>query len=190
MTIRLIIVDDHAVVRDALAQVLEAEPGLEIVGTAGDGAGGIALAQDVQPDIVLLDIALPDSDGLDLIGAFRSHCPETRVLMLSMHSEPEYAALAAQRGASGLVAKSESPRAFIDAIRCVARGGELCVENMLTPREREVLTHIARGRTNNEIARELRLQPKTVEGYCQQLMHRLDIHTRVGLASYAHRLGL
>lgn len=190
MTIRLIIIDDHAVVRDALAQVLEAEPGLEVVGTAGDGASGIALARDVQPDVVLLDIGLPDSDGLELIGAFHSHCPATRVLMLSMHSEPEYAAIAAQRGASGLVAKSELPRAFIDAIRCVARGGELCVKNTLTPRERDVLTHIARGRTNDEIARDLRLQPRTVEGYCQRLMDRLDIHTRVGLAGYARRLRL
>ena len=140
MTIRLIIVDDHALVRSALAQVLEAEPGIEVVATAGDGESGIALAREVQPDIVLLDIGLPDSDGLELIGVFRSHCPATRVLMLSMHSEPEYAAIATRRGASGLVAKSESPRAFIDAIRCIARGDEVCVENALTPRERDVLT--------------------------------------------------
>ncbi|UCF10255.1 MAG: response regulator transcription factor [Candidatus Bipolaricaulota bacterium] len=190
MTTRLIIVDDHAVVRDAIARLLEAETDLEVVGTAEDGSRGIALARETRPDVVLLDISLPDGDGLDLIAAFRRLRPSARVIMLSMHSEPEYALVATQRGASGLVAKSESPSAFIDAIRCVAAGGEIGVECPLTRREREVLAHIARGQTNAEIADTLALQPKTVEGYCQALMDRLDIHTRVGLVRYARRIGL
>lgn len=190
MAIRLILVDDHALVRDALAQVLAAVPDLDVVGTAGDGAAGLKLAREVEPDVVLLDIALPDENGLLLIGKFRTVCPTANVLMLSMHSEPEYAAESVARGASGLVAKSEVPEVFIDAIRSVACGAQLEVQHPLSPRERDVLGGVARGCSNEEIADDLGLQPKTVEGYCQRLMDRLDLHTRVGLAGYARRLGL
>jgi DNA-binding NarL/FixJ family response regulator len=189
VTTRLIVVDDHAVVREALTRILEEQPDLQVVGTAEDGASGIELARSVRPDIILLDIALPDADGLDLISTFRSQCPTAHVLILSMHSEPEYAVAAVQRGASGLVSKSDSPRAFIEAVRRVADGQELPAGTPLTPREKDVLAQLAEGRSMDEIAASLGLKPKTVEGYCQQLMNRLDIHTRVGLAGYARRLG-
>jgi DNA-binding NarL/FixJ family response regulator len=187
---RLILVDDHAVVRDALEQLLAAEPDLEVVGTAETGAEGLRLARSAQPDLVLLDISLPDSDGLDLIAPLLEQCPDVRVVMLSMHSEPEYASVASQRGASGLIAKSDSPASFLEALRRVARGGVLAPSLELTPREREILAHVAQGIPNDEIAALLDLQPKTVEGYCQRLMDRLNMHTRVGLMRCARRMGL
>lgn len=190
MTTRLVLVDDHAVVREALKQLLDAEPGFEVVGTADCGEAGLALAGRVQADLVLLDIALPDADGLDLIPNFLCQCPGVRVIMLSMHAEPEYAVAAADRGASGLISKSDSPSAFLKALRRVADGHSLPIETGLTSRERDVLTQLARGSSNREIAASLGLQPKTIEGYCQQLMQRLDLHTRVGLIRYARRLGL
>jgi DNA-binding NarL/FixJ family response regulator len=189
VTTRLILIDDHAVVREALTRVLEAHEDLQVVGTAEDGASGIKLAQKENPDLILLDIALPDADGLDLIPAFLRHCPDARVLVLSMHSEPEYTAAAVERGACGLVSKAESPEAFIDAVRQVSSGQNLPAASPLTQRERDVLGQLAKGKAVEDIADTLGLKPKTVEGYCQQLMDRFDIHTRVGLVGYARRLG-
>jgi len=187
---RLILVDDHAVVREALKQLLDAEPDLDVIGTADCGEAGLALAHRTRPDLVLLDISLPDADGLDLIASFLEHDSDTRVVMLSMHAEPEYAAAAVQRGACGLIPKSDSPASFLETLRHVAAGGTLHVDAGLSPRERDVLGELARGASNEEAAQALGLQPKTVEGYCQQLMQRLDVHTRVGLIHYARRIGL
>ncbi len=190
MTTRLILVDDHAVVREALKQLLDAEPDLDVIGTADCGETGLALARRTDPDLVLLDISLPDADGLDLIASFLEHAPDTRVIMLSMHAEPEYAAEAVRRGACGLIPKSDSPASFLETLRHVAAGGTLVVDAGLTPRERDVLRALADGASNEDIAQALGLQPKTIEGYCQHLMRRLDIHTRVGLIHHARRIGL
>jgi DNA-binding NarL/FixJ family response regulator len=190
VTTRLVLVDDHAVVREALRQILDAEPDLEVVGTADCGQTGLALVQQVRPDLVLLDIALPDADGLDLVADFLHQSVDLRVVMLSMHAEPEYAVAAVERGASGLISKADSPDSFLATLRRVAAGCSMPIETALTPRERDVLAELAQGLSNAEIAESLGLQPKTIEGYCQQLMQRLDLHTRVGLIRYARRLGL
>jgi len=190
MTTRLLLVDDHAVVREALRQLLDAEPDFEVVGTADCGSTGLALALQLKPDLLLLDISLPDTDGLDLIEAFLQQGGDLRVVMLSMHAEPEYAAAAAARGACGLISKSDSPARFLEALRHVAAGGDMTVHHGLTPRERDVLSELARGASDEEAARTLGLRPKTIEGYCQRLMRRFDVHTRVGLIRYARRLGL
>ncbi|MDD5264091.1 MAG: response regulator transcription factor [Candidatus Bipolaricaulis sp.] len=187
-TTRIAIVDDHALVRDGLARLLARESGLSVVGSCGDGAGALELVAACRPDVVLLDISLPDADGLDLVGEIRRRNPETRVLMLSMHSEPEYAAAAVARGACGLVGKAASPEALVDAIRRVAAGETLPTPQQLSPREREVLALVAAGRSNDEVARELGIQRKTVDGHCERLMHKLEIHTRAALVAYGRRI--
>jgi DNA-binding NarL/FixJ family response regulator len=187
-TMRIAIVDDHALVRDGLARLLGLEEDLTVVGSCGDGAGALTLAAACRPDVLLLDIALPDADGLDLVAEIRRVSPETRVLMLSMHSEPEYAAEAIARGACGLVAKSASAEALVDAIRRVAVGETLPSLDRLSPREREILALVAAGRSNDEVARELGIQRKTVDGHCERLMQKLDVHTRAALVAYGRRI--
>jgi len=190
MAIRVAIVDDHRLVREGLCRVLEAEPDIEIVGACGEGGEVPALVADLRPDVLLLDIALPDADGLSLIEEARRCSPATRVLMLSMHSESEYAAAAVERGACGLVGKAESPDALLGAIRAVASGVRLPIEGALTAREREVLAAITAGLPNGEIAEKLGIRAKTVEGHCERLMAKLDMHTRAGLVAHGRRLGL
>ena len=185
--IRLGIVDDHTIVREGLGRVLASESDIEIVGSCGDGSGALDLASREHPDVLLLDLALPDVDGLSLIERIAVCSPETRVLVLSMHSEPEYAAAARERGAWGLVAKSSSPETLIDGIRAVGGGARIPVEQHLTPREQEILVALARGQTNAAIASSLGIQTKTVEGYCQRLMDKLETHTRAGLIAHARR---
>lgn len=185
--IRIAIVDDHTIVRDGLARLLASEPGFEVVGACADGASALRLAEAVRPGILLLDLALPDANGLDLIGPLADRCPETRVLVLSMHAEPAYATAALARGAWGLVSKAASPEELALAIRRVAAGERLPAAVRLLPREQEILGHLAAGRTNDEVALLLGLKPKTVEGYAQRLMDKLDIHTRAGLVAYARR---
>lgn len=187
-TTRIAIVDDHALVRDGLARLLGLEEDLTVVGSCGDGAGTLTLAAACRPDVLLLDIALPDADGLDLVAEIRRVSPETRVLMLSMYSEPEYAAEAIARGACGLVAKSASAEALVDAIRRVAAGETLPSLDRLSPREREILALVAAGRSNDDVARELGIQRKTVDGHCERLMQKLDIHTRAALVAYGRRI--
>ncbi|MDD5646741.1 MAG: response regulator transcription factor [Candidatus Bipolaricaulis sp.] len=187
-TTRIAIVDDHVLVRDGLARLLGTEGDFHIVGACGDGAGALQLAAAGRPDVVLLDIALPDVDGLDLIAAIRRTSPTTRILMLSMHSEPEYAAAALARGACGLVAKSATAEALVEAIRRVAAGETIPAEKGLSPREHEILTLVAAGRSNDEIADQLGLQRRTVEAHCQRLMEKLDVHTRAALVAYGRRI--
>jgi DNA-binding NarL/FixJ family response regulator len=190
MPIRVAIVDDHRLIRDALSSLISADPDLDVVASVGDGASAVRAAGETAPDVLLLDIALPDADGLDLIDRIRSESPTTHVLVLSMHSEPEYAMAARERGARGLIAKSAPLEELIEAIRTVANGDSIPVEGRLTRREREILAHIATGSTNDEIASALGLRPKTVEAYGQRLMAKLGVRTRAGLIGYARRIGL
>ena len=190
MPIRIAIVDDHTLVRDALADLISAELDFEVVANAGDAATAVEAIGEARPDVLLLDIALPDANGLELIERIRERSPATRVLVLSMHSEPEYAAAARERGARGLIAKSAPVEELIAAIRTVATGDSIAVEGELTEREREILARIGRGATNREIAGALDLQPKTVEAYSQRLMAKLGVRTRAGLVGCARRLGL
>ena len=190
MPIRVAIVDDHALIRDALSALISAEPDIDVVASVGDGAAAVQAAEEARPDVVLLDIALPDTNGLDLIDRIREGSPATRVLILSMHSEPEYAAAAHERGARGLIAKSAPVDELIEAIRAVAGGDSIPVEGEMTKREHEILARIGQGATNDEIASALNLQPKTVEAYGQQLMAKLGVRTRAGLIGRARRIGL
>ena len=190
MSIRVAIVDDHRLIRDALSDLISVEPDIDVVASVGDGAAALNAIAEERLDVLLLDLALPDVNGLDLIARIRNSSPTTRVLVLSMHSEPEYAAAARERGAAGLVSKSAPVEELIEAIHVVASGASIPVEGNLTEREREFLAYIGRGATNDEIAAALSLQPKTVEAYSQQLMAKLAVSTRAGLISYARRIGL
>jgi DNA-binding NarL/FixJ family response regulator len=188
--IRIAIVDDHTIVRDGLARLLSSDPEFDVVGVCADGASALRLAESARPSVLLLDLALPDANGLDLIGPLAERSPETRVLVLSMHAEPAYATAALARGAWGLVSKAASPEELALAIRRVAAGEKLSASVRLLPREQEILGHLAAGRTNDEVALLLGLQAKTVEGYAQRLMDKLGIHTRAGLVAYARRASL
>ncbi len=190
MAIRVAIVDDHRLVREGLTRLLEAEDDLEVVGACACGEDVEELVGASRPDVLLLDIALPGVDGLSLIGAVRASFPETRILVLSMHSEADYAAAAAERGAAGLVGKASSSDVLVGAIRAVAAGAAIPIDGALTAREREILAQIAAGRSNEQIGDALAISVKTVEGHCERLMDKLDIHTRAGLVAYGHRVEL
>ncbi len=190
MQIRVAIVDDHGLIRDALSDLIRSQPGIDVVASVGNGAEAVQIAAEYRPDVLLLDIALPDTSGLDVIAQIHDASQTTRILMLSMHSEPEYAVTACARGACGLIAKSAPIEELIDAIHAVAAGNAIPFAGELTEREREVLQQIAQGATNCEIAERLQLRPKTIEAYSQQLMSKLSIHTRAGLVGYARRIGL
>lgn len=187
MTIRLLVVDDHSLVREGLVRLLASQPGLEVVGEAAGAAEAMDLMPIQGPDIVLLDIALADGSGLDLIEPLLRVCPETNVLMLSMHAEPEFAAVAIERGAMGLVSKAATLDELVRAIEAAHRGEILLPEGALSTREREILALIGEGATNEEIAHRLSIRSKTVEGHAQRMMAKLGIHTRAGLVAYARR---
>jgi DNA-binding NarL/FixJ family response regulator len=187
MSIRLLIVDDHALVRAGLVRLLSAQADIDVVGVAADGAAALAQIDALGPDVVLLDLALPDVDGLEIASRVALRRPSSRVLVLSMHCEAEYARAALDRGASGLVSKAASQEELVEAIRAVARGKTLPAREQLSPREVEVLRWVADGKSNEEIARLLSIQVKTVEGYCQRLMDELGIHTRAGVVAYGRR---
>jgi DNA-binding NarL/FixJ family response regulator len=187
MSIRLVIVDDHALVREGLVRLLSSQSDIDVVGVSGDGPAALKQANALKPDVLLLDLALPGLNGLEVAARVTSQCPSTHVLMLSMHSEAEYAHAAVERGASGLVSKSASAEELVTAIRAVARGETLPIPKRLSSREVEVLTWIARGKDNDEIAEILSIRPKTVEGHCQQLMNKLGIHTRSGLLAFGRQ---
>jgi DNA-binding NarL/FixJ family response regulator len=190
MAIRVAIVDDHRLVREGLTKVLASAADVEVVGTCGRGEEAVSLVAETRPDVVLLDIVLPDADGLDMIRPIRERWPDARILMLSMHTEPEYAAAAVERGGAGLVGKDASPDILLEAIRTVACGATLPVGATLTPRECEILEHVASGRSNDAIARALGICEKTVAGHCERIMRKLDVHTRAGLVAHGRRLGL
>ena len=187
MAIRLLIVDDHRLVREGLIRLLDEHPAIEVIGAAADGAEAMRCLAASCADVVLLDIGLPDVDGLALLPEIRSRCPEAKVLILTMHAEAEYSEAAIELGASGVLVKSAPPERVVEAIREVSRGAILARGTHLSPRERQVLTRVGEGESNEEIAARFGLRIKTVEGHCQRLMDKLQIHTRAGLIAYARR---
>jgi len=187
VTIRLLIVDDHALVREGLVRLLAAQPGLEVVAEAARAPDALNLLRARNPNIVLLDIALADGSGLDLIAPILEARPDTNVLMLSMHAEPEFAVIAIERGAMGLVSKAATVGELVRAIEAANRREILPPEGALSAREREILALVGEGSTNAEIAQRLSIRPKTVEGHGQRMMAKLGIHTRAGLVAYARR---
>ncbi|HHR85118.1 response regulator transcription factor [Candidatus Bipolaricaulota bacterium] len=188
--VRLAIADDHALVRASLERLFLGYPQVDVVGTVCSGSRAIALAEKLKPDVFLLDIVMPGLDGLQAIPRIQEASPSTRVLIISMHDEPEYLQEAISRGASGLISKAASPEDLFRAIEAAARGEVMHVSTLLTKREREVLTLIGQGKTGEEIALHLSISQKTVEHYRQQLMGKLQIHTEAGLVAHARQLAI
>lgn len=211
--IRIMLVDDHALVREGVRHVLAATPGFEVVAEAGDSESALQLIATAKPDLVVLDLSMPGGSGLELATRLRTLLPEVRILILSVHDHPEYVLGAVRAGAQGYLRKDTSPAELREAIRVVARGESYFSPNVarhltaavrgesdkgtpverlvrLAPREREVLGGIAAGETSREIAGRLGLSPRTVETYRENLMRKLDIRTVAGLTRFALDAGL
>ncbi|MEO8635784.1 MAG: response regulator transcription factor [Gemmatimonadales bacterium] len=212
-TVRIMLVDDHAIVREGVRHVLAATPGLEVVAEAGDGDTALALAQQCTPDVVVLDLSLPGVSGLEVTRQLRLLLPTVRILILSVHDHAEYVVGAVRAGAQGYLRKDSSPAELREALRALAAGesyfsppvarqlsaavrGEAAGDDAtsrlarLTPREREVLSGVAGGETSREMAARLGLSPRTVEAYRDSLARKLDIRTVAGLTRFAVEAGL
>jgi len=209
--VRLLLADDHTLVRAGLRKLLESMPDMQVVGEAGDGLELLALAADLQPHLVLMDIAMPGLNGLEATARLVKAWPGIGVLILSMHQNEEYVRQALRSGAVAYLLKDAAPLELELALKAVLRGetylspavskGVLSdyVHRLrhdeqpgqtLTARQREVLQLIAEGQSSKEIARRLNLSVKTVESHRSQLMKQLDIHEVAGLVRYALRVGV
>lgn len=202
--IRVFITEDHVVVRSGLRLLIDSEPDITVVGEAENGADAIARIEALEPDVVLMDISLPDISGIDVVRHIKQR-PDSRVrvLMLTMYAEADYLRLALDAGADGYVVKSVADDELLDAIRVVHRGRSYLrpeavsvliddspsrtPEEVLSEREIEVLTLVARGHTNAEIGAQLYLSPKTVDTYRRRVMQKLMLATRADLVDYALR---
>ncbi len=208
--IRLVLADDHALLRAGLKGLLSRLQGIDVVGEAADGATALRMVASLAPDILMTDIGMPLIDGLTLTARVAREFPATRVVILSMHTEKEYADKALRAGAVGYLIKDSATSELELAIRAAARGeaflspvvsryviaeySRLAEDEAstgpLTPRQREVLKLIAEGLPTKAIARHLDISVKTAETHRTQLMERLDIHDVAGLVRYAIRSGL
>jgi DNA-binding NarL/FixJ family response regulator len=209
--IRVLVADDHMIVRTGIRHVLESEPGFEVVGEAASGSEAVSLAGQLHPDVVVLDISMPDESGLAVAARLRSSAGAPRVLVLSMHSNTEYVLESVRAGAHGYLLKDTAATELRNAIRTVCRGdsyfsppvasrlsaavrgeheGHPSGLDQLTGREREVLLGIIRGRTNKEIAAELGISHRTVETHRESLMRKLQIRTVAELTRFALGAGI
>jgi DNA-binding NarL/FixJ family response regulator len=209
MTLRILLADDHGLVRAGMVKLLEGLLGVEVIAQAGDGEEALAQAVQCQPDLMLLDIAMPKLNGLQVCERLSHMQPATKVVMLSMHREQQYVRKALQSGASGYLLKDAapaelgvalqavqdgkiylSPALSQDMVAGVVQGLRTPQAQPLTPRQTEVLTLAAMGKSTKEIALKLGLSIKTVDTHRTNLMNQLDIHDLAGLVRYAARQGL
>lgn len=207
---RVLLVDDHALVRAGIRALLQGKDGIQVVAETGQGHAALRLISEVRPDLILLDLTMPDINGFEILEQVTERFQETRVIILSVHATPEYAIRALRAGAAGYVPKSAASDELEEAIATVARGGNYVSreisKNMmmeyaksgthqdllasLTSRQREILTLIAEGQSTKVIARRLNISVKTVESHRAKLTERLDIHDVAGLVRFAIRMGL
>ena len=211
--IRLMLVDDHAVVRSGLKMLLGTQPDVTVVGEAENGAEAVALARQLKPDVVVMDITLPDISGIEATRQIHASCPESAIVALTIHEDQHYFFEMLAAGASGYVPKRAAPEDLLTAIRAAHRGevfiypslakalvkdfvarlenGKLPAEmDGLTEREREVLTHLAEGAANQTIADVLNISANTVARHRENIMRKLNLHSRAALVKYAIRKGL
>jgi two-component system response regulator NreC len=213
MSISLILVDDHEVVRSGLRMLLASDSEMEILAEAGSAAEALDAVKEHKPEVVLMDIGLPDMSGIEATRAIKELEPDTAVVALTIHEDEEYFFRMLEAGASGYVPKRAAPEELITAIRVAAEGevylypslAKLLVKDYLVPgtpgrskedldgltdREQEVLAHLADGASNLEIGETLSISPKTVARHRENIMHKLNLHSRTELVKYAIRKGI
>src|SRR5438034_10170501 len=202
--IKIVVVDDHAVVREGLNRIISENPGMAVTGEAGDGHEALKLIRGGACDVVLLDITMPNKNGLDVLKELRTEVPRLPVLVLSMHSEDQYAVRVLRAGAAGYLTKESAPAKLVQAIRKVVRGGKYVSPSLaeklvfdlnadsskapheiLSDREYQVLCMIASGKTVTMIAEELALSVKTISTYRVRLLQKLDMKNNAELTRYA-----
>jgi len=212
MKTRVLLADDHKIMREGLRSLLAATPGVEVVGEAGDGRTAVQLVLKLMPDVVVMDIGMPDLNGVDATRQIKTRAPRTKVIALSLHSDERFIAGMFKAGASGYLLKDGAFEELAHAIRTVAAGHTyLCPRiartvvkdylrdaqtaadsggHALSDREREVLQLIAEGRNTKEIAGRLDVSVKTIETHRTRIMERLGVHSVAELTKYAVREGL
>jgi DNA-binding NarL/FixJ family response regulator len=208
--IRILLLDDHALVREGVSRLLEAQPDMRVVGSFGDAEAALAFAAAEQPELAIVDIAMPQASGIDVARRLREASPDTQLLVLTMHSNPEYVHQALLAGALGYVAKESAGPVLVEAVRAVQAGRRYLSESLgtealqrylqgredadplgrLSAREREVLRHTVEGCTIAETAQRLGLSPKSVETYRSRLMTKLGIEDLPALVKFAIRHGV
>lgn len=211
----VLLVDDHPLFREGLKSLLKHHSGFEVIGEAGNGHEGLAKAKELEPNLVVMDLSLPDKSGMEVTRAIRSLLPETRIMILSMHSKIDYITEAFRYGATGYVAKESVSERLIECLESVANGGYFIdssishkvVERLLkfnekdskitdagygnlTSREQQVMRMLAEGLSKKRIADQLCISPKTVENHRANIMNKLELRNTFELVRYAARLGL
>jgi DNA-binding NarL/FixJ family response regulator len=211
----VLIVDDHPLFREGLKSLLARHSSFEVIGEAGNGNDGLKKAKKLMPDLVVMDISLPDQSGIEVTSKIRSLLPETRVIVLSMHTKIDYITEAFRQGATGYVVKESATEKLMECLELVSKG-EYFVDsslshrvvksllesdekerkitddgyNTLTPREQQVMRLLAEGHSTKQIAENFFISPKTVENHRSNIMSKLEVHTIMELVRYAARLGL
>ena len=209
MTIQVFLVDDHTIVRDGLAAVIKSHRNIHVVGMASDGVEALKQVKELKPDVVLMDISMPNLNGIEATKKIIESCPNTRVIILSMHNDPERIYRSLKAGAKGYLLKESAGPEVIQAIRQVHKGGSYMspkvADNfldqksgnsvfrsleLLSAREMETLQMVVDGKSSAQISKELNLSKKTIETYRSRIMEKLGIHDLPGLVKYAIQQGL
>ncbi|HET6204834.1 MAG TPA: response regulator transcription factor [Planctomycetota bacterium] len=207
---KILLVDDHTLVRAGLRRILETQPGFAVVREAADGNAALAALDETSPDVLVLDLSIPGRDGFEVLRAVKAKRPQTKVLVLTMHADPAYVARAVQEGADGYLLKDSAVSDLVQALRAVQQGGvyyspavqrrlgEILRRgpaparpiDRLTDRERQILRHVAEGLTTKGIASRLGISARTVETHRANLMDKLDLRSVAQLTRFAVREGL
>ncbi len=209
MTIRVLLADDHTIVRDGLRALLEAERDIQVVGDVADGRDAVRQTAQLCPDVVLVDIAMPELNGIEASRQIREVCPSAQVIILSMHSTAEHIFQALHAGARGYLLKESAGKEVIAAVRAVYAGRRYLSQKIssqalddyarqrepgplerLSPREREILQLVVEGKSSAEIAALFSLSPKTIETYRSRMMDKLGVGDLPGLVKFAIQHGL
>ncbi len=211
----ILLVDDHPLFREGLKSILANCSWLEVVGEAENGREGVEKAKKLMPDLVVMDLSLPDQSGIDVTRKIRSILPETRIMMLSMHSKIDYIAEAFRAGVTGYVVKKSTSERLVECLKAISKGEYFLDTSIthkvvkslmesdkkeakitdagydtLTPREQQIMRLLAEGLSVKDSAKELFISPKTVENHRTNIMNKLDLHSAMELVRYAARLGL